>query len=106
MEKLPKIFKIITLLSKGVTIMVATLSVISMVITGFYPGIIMLLFVTLLPTFSHFYAKKISSKSTVFQRNYYIAFTILNSLSILLVIYMSFVIVIDRVIPGIKFIIN
>ena len=76
---------------------VAVLSIIGIAITGLYPGIFVLMFVALIPIASKFYAKKISSKSNDFQRNYYITLTIINLLSILLVSFMTFVIVHDRV---------
>jgi hypothetical protein len=83
------------------TLTAAVMSVIGTTITGFYPGIIVLLLVTLIPISSNFQAKKINSKSDVSQRNYYIALTIINLLSILVVIWMSFVILVDRVFPKI-----
>ncbi len=79
------------------TLTVAAASVIGVVITGFYPGIIVFLLLTLIPIVSTFYAKKNISKSNVFQRNYYITLTIINLLTILVVLWMTFVILIDRV---------
>lgn len=101
MEGFMKIFRVVTLISMILTLTVTSLSVIGVAITGFYPGIIVFLLVTLIPIASNFYAKKIISKSNVFQRNYYITFTIINLLSILVVLWMTFVIVIDRVFPNI-----
>jgi hypothetical protein len=92
-----KIFKIVTLISKILTLMVAAASVIGTAITGFYPGITVILLLTLIPIASGFYAKIIIGKSNVFQRNYYITFTILNLLTILVVLWMTFVILVDRV---------
>jgi hypothetical protein len=51
---------------------VAAASVIGIALTGFYPGIIVLLLLTLVPITSTFYTKKILSKSNVFQGNYYL----------------------------------
>ena len=79
------------------TISVATTSVIGVAITGFYPGIMVLLLLTLIPIGSNFYAKKITSKSNVFQRNYYTTLTIINLLTMLVVLWMTFVILVDRV---------
>ena len=79
------------------TLTVAAASVIGVVITGFYPGIIVLLLLTLIPMASNFYAKIIIGKSIVFQRNYYISLTVVNLLTILVVIWMTFVILVDRV---------
>jgi uncharacterized membrane protein len=76
---------------------VAVLSIIGVAITGFYPGIIVLLLVALIPIASRFYGKKIITKSNDFQRNYYTTLTIINLLLILVVLWMTFVIVHDRV---------
>lgn len=46
----------------------AAMSVIGVAITGFYPGIIVLFLVALIPIASKFYAKKIISKSNDFFR--------------------------------------
>ena len=92
-----KIFRVVTLISMILTLTVAAASVIGVVITGFYPGIIVLLLLTLIPIVSNFYAKKNISKSNVFQRNYYITLTIINLLTILVVLWMTFVILVDRV---------
>jgi hypothetical protein len=92
-----KTFSVVTSISMVLTLTVAALSIIGVVITGFYPGIIVLLLVTLIPIASKFYAKKIISKSNDFQRNYYTTLTIINLLSILVVLWMTFVILVDRV---------
>jgi hypothetical protein len=80
-----------------VTLIVAVLSIIGIVITGFYPGIIVLVLVALIPIASRFYAKKIIDRSNSFRKNYYTTLTILNLLSLLVVLWMTFVIVHDRV---------
>jgi hypothetical protein len=72
------------------TITVAAASVIGIAITGFYPGIIVLLLLTLIPIASRFYAK---NKSNV----YFITLTIINLLTMLVVVWMMFVILVDRV---------
>lgn len=92
-----KIFRIVIMLSMILTLTVAAVSVIGIAITGFYPGIIVLLLLTLIPITSKFYAKKIISNSDNFQRNYYITLTIINLLTMLVVLWMTFVIVHDRV---------
>ncbi|MEO6406953.1 MAG: hypothetical protein ABIY51_03390 [Ferruginibacter sp.] len=92
-----KTFSLVTSISMVLTLTVAVLSIICVVITGFYPGIIVLLLVALIPIASKFYAKKIISKSNDFQRNYYTKLTIINLLSILIVLWMTFVILHDRV---------
>jgi len=80
---------------------VAALSIIGVVITGLYPGMIVLCLVALIPIASKFYVKKISSKPNDFQRNYYITLTIINLLAILVVLWMTFVILVDRVLSKI-----
>ena len=77
--------------------MAVVLGFVAVAITGLYPGIIVLLFLALVPVGSKFYAKKIINKSNDFQRNYYTTLTIINLLSILVVLWMTFVIVHDRV---------
>ena len=71
-----KIFSVVTSISMVLALTVAVLSIIGVAITGFYPGIIVLLLVALIPITSKFYAKKIISKSNDFQRNYYTTLTI------------------------------
>ncbi len=97
MEGLMKTFRIVTLIAMILTLTVAAASVIGVAITGFYPGIIVLLLLALIPIASNFYAKKIMSKSNVFQKNYYITLTIINLLTMLIVLWMTFVILVDRV---------
>jgi ABC-type microcin C transport system permease subunit YejE len=92
-----KTFRTVTLISMILTLTVATACVIGVAITGFYPGIVVLLLLTLIPIASNFYAKKIISKSNVFQKNYYKTLTMLNLLTILVVFWMTFVILVDRV---------
>jgi len=92
-----KTFSVVTSMSMVLTLTVAVLSIIGVAVTGFYPGIIVLLLVALIPIASKFYAKKITIKSNDFQRNYFTILTIINLLSILVVLWMTFVIVHDRV---------
>jgi hypothetical protein len=92
-----KTFSVVTSISMVLTLMVAVLSILGIVITGLYPGIIVLLLVALIPIASKVYAKKIISKPDDFRRNYYTTLTIINLLSILVVLWMTFVIVHDRV---------
>jgi Na+-driven multidrug efflux pump len=90
-------FSVVTSISMVLALTVAVLSIIGVAITGFYPGIIVLLLVALIPIASRFYGKKIITKSNDFQRNYYTTLTIINLLLILVVLWMTFVIVHDRV---------
>ena len=92
-----KTFRVVTSISMVLALAIALLSIIGIAITGLYPGIIVLLLVALIPIASKFYAKKIIGKSNDFQRNYYTTLTIINLLSILVVLWMTFVIVHDRV---------
>lgn len=97
MEGSIKTFKVVTLIATILTIAVAVASVLGAAITGFYPGMIVLLLLTLIPIASNFYAKKMISKSNSFQGNYYTTLTIINLLTILVVLWMTFVILVDRV---------
>ncbi|MGQ7945909.1 hypothetical protein [Flavobacterium sp. WC2509] len=90
-------FSVVTTVSTVFTHTVAMLSIVGIAITGFYPGIIVLLLVALIPIASKFFSKKIIDKSSNFKRNFYTTFIIVNMLSILVVLWMSFVIVHDRV---------
>jgi len=92
-----KTFSVVTSISLVLALTVAALSIVGVTITGFYPGIFVLLLVALIPIASKFYAKKIIGKSNDFQRNYYTTLTIINLLTILIVLWMTFVIVHDRV---------
>jgi len=96
-----KIFRVVTIISMILTFTVAAFSIIGIAITGFYPGIIVLLILSVIPIASNFFAKNIISRSNSFQRNYYITFTIINLLTILVVIWMTFVILVDRVFSNI-----
>ena len=92
-----KTFSVVASISMVLALTVAVLSIIGVAITGLYPGIIVLLLVALIPIASKFYANKIVSRSNNFQRNYYTTLTIINLLSILVVLWMTFVIVHDHV---------
>jgi hypothetical protein len=90
-------FNIVTSISLVLTLAVSALSIVGIAVTGFYPGIIVLSLVTLIPIASKFYARQNINKSNGSQRNYYTILTIINLLSILVVLWMTFVIVHDRV---------
>jgi hypothetical protein len=92
-----KTFSVVTSISMALTLTVTALSIIGVAITGLYPGIIVLFLVALIPIASKFYATKINSKPNNFRRNYYTPLTIINLLSILVVLWMTFVILVDRV---------
>jgi len=92
-----KTFSVVTSIGMALTLTAAILSIIGIAITGFYPGIIVLCLVALIPIATKFYAKKMIGKSNAFQSYYYTTLTIINLLSILIVLWMTFVIVHDRV---------
>jgi hypothetical protein len=92
-----KTFRIVTAVSIVFTLMIAAFSIIGVTITGLYPGIIVLVLVALIPIASKLYAKKITGRSDDFQKKYFTRFTIINLLSILVVLWMTFVILVDRV---------
>ncbi len=92
-----KTFSVVTTISMVLILTVAAFSIIGVAVTGFYPGIIVLCLVALIPIASKLYAKKIIGRSNGFQRNYYTTLTIINLLSILVVLWMTFVILVDRV---------
>jgi uncharacterized membrane protein len=92
-----KTCSVVTSISMGLTLTVAVLSIIGIAITGFYPGITVLLLLAFIPIASKLYAKKRITKPKDFQENYYTALTIMNVLTILVVLWMTFVIVHDRV---------
>ena len=88
-------FTVVTSISMLLALTVAVFSIIGIAITGLYPGILVFLLVALIPIASKFYAKKFISKSNDFQRNYYTTLTIINLLSIVVVLWMTFVILHD-----------
>lgn len=92
-----KTFSFVTSVSVVLAVTVSILSIIGISITGFYPGIIVLFIVALITVTSKIYGKRIINQSPDFQRNYYTILTIINVLLILVVLWMTFVIVHDRV---------
>ena len=92
-----KTFNVVTLIAMALTITVAVLSIVGTAITGFYPGIVVLFIVALIPICSRAYIKNQISQSSDFERPKYTPFTIINLLSILVVMWMTFVILVDRV---------
>lgn len=96
----PHVFKIIVALSMGITATAAILGLIALVITGFYPAIIPLSLIPFIPIGSERYAKRTVGESSDFQRTYYTTFAMLNLLAILVVLWLSFVITIERIIPN------
>jgi uncharacterized membrane protein len=62
-----KTFSVVSSISMVLALTVAVLSIIGVAITGFYPGIIVLLLVALIPIVSRFYAKKLLPSPTIFR---------------------------------------
>lgn len=92
-----KTFSVVTTLSMIVAFTAAALSMVGSTITGFYPGMIVLLFLALIPFALRLYAKQISGRSHTYRKNYYTTCTIINLLLVVVVLWMAFVIVHDRV---------
>jgi hypothetical protein len=120
-----KSFNVVTSISMAISLTAAILSIIGIAVTGLYPGIFVLWLVALIPIASKFYSKKIISKSVDFTavvglgeqinrdqpqiHGYWSRslrslrpkaagiLTIINLLIILVVLWMTFVIVHDRV---------
>jgi hypothetical protein len=92
-----KTFRAVTAAAMVLALTAAVLSIIGIAVTGLYPGIIVLSLLALIPIASRFYAKKITGRSDNFQVSYYATLTVINLLLILVVLWMTFVIVHDRV---------
>lgn len=92
-----KLFTRVTTLSIAVTFVALLLGLIGAAMSSFYPGLAILIVMALITISSRFYATRISARSNDFQRNYYTIFTIMNVLLILIALWMTFVIVHDRV---------
>jgi len=97
MNRLMNTAGVVTLISRVLTIIVASASVLGIWITGFYPGIIVLLLLPLIPIYSILYTKKILGKPVTLKRKYFIRILIINLLTIFVVLWMTFVILVDRV---------
>ena len=92
-----KTFNVITSISMAFTLAAAILSIIGIAFAGFYPAVIVLLLIALIPIASKFYAKKMISKPNVSLKNYYTTLSIINLLLILVVLWITFVIVHDHI---------
>jgi hypothetical protein len=88
----------VTIITSLIVCLVAlAVGFVAVVITGFYPGVIVLFTLTLIPVASGYFAKKINSRSGAFREKYYKTITIINLLTVLVVLWMTFVILVDRV---------
>ncbi|HEY3385964.1 MAG TPA: hypothetical protein VGK46_05605 [Saprospiraceae bacterium] len=92
-----KTFRAITSISMVFTITAVVIGLIAVVTTGLYPGIAVLLLIALIPITSKVYANKRVSKSNNVQGHYFTPLALFNLLAILVVVWMSFVILIERV---------
>jgi len=92
-----KTSRAIIFLAMGLTLTAAMLSIIGMSITGFYPGIMVLCALTLIPIVSWSRAKRTAGDPSARQGRYTLVIGLVNLLVILVVLWMSFVIVHDRV---------
>jgi hypothetical protein len=86
-----KTFTIVTTISMWLSLTVAILGVIGILLTGIYPGIFVLMALAIIPIVSRLYGGKLISRS------YRSIFTVINLLVILVVLWMTFVIVHDRI---------
>jgi predicted permease len=92
-----KTFSVVSSISMVLTLTVALLSIVGIAITGLYPGIIVLWLLALVPIASRLYVTKRIRNSNDNHAKYYTTFTIINLLTILVVLWMTFVILHDRV---------
>lgn len=90
-------FSVVTSLSLAFTITAAVLSIAGMAITGFYPAIVVFAALVLIPVASRYYAKKMSKGPGMRRSKLNTLLIVMNLLLILVVLWMTFVIVHDRV---------
>jgi hypothetical protein len=86
-----KTFAIINSVSIAITLTVAGISIAAIGFTGFYPAIIVLCCIALVPVASMIFSRRMSSESNR------TLIAVLNVICILVVLWMTFVIVHDRV---------
>lgn len=92
-----KAFRIVTSLAVFIASLAALLSLAGIFFTGFYPAIPVFLIIATIPLASRMYAKKIGHKSASYRNRFFSLLTLLNSIVVLVVLWMAFVIVHDRV---------
>lgn len=95
-----KTFSTVSSVALVLTLAVATFSVAGIVVTGLYPGMIVLWLLALIPVGSRLYAGKKNRESGGLRGNQYTLLAAANLLSVFIVLWMTFVIMIDRVIPN------
>jgi len=91
-----KAFGLVTAIAMVVTLAALALGLFGVFLTGLYPAFWILLFIAIIPVVSKLYAKKHTGKS----KNVFTTIMIINLVLIPVVLWMSFVILIDRVIPN------
>jgi len=79
------------------TMAAVVIGIIALALTGLYPGFAFLLLIALIPIASKGFAKRMTGKTNNVQGRYFTPLAILNVLAILVVIWMSFVILVERV---------
>ena len=97
MERIQNRSRVIILITLIITLAVATASLFALAITGFYPGIVVLWLLSIIRIASTVYANKIVEKSQAFQRNFCRIVGFVNLFTLLVVLWMTFVILVDRV---------
>ena len=88
-------FRTVTSVAMLCTMLSAILSLIGIAVTGFYPGILALVLINVIPIGSKLYAR--SKQRRAEGSNHHAGLLFLNLLAIVVVLWMGFVIVHDRV---------
>lgn len=92
-----KTFSVVTLIAMLLTLTAALLSLIGITITGLYPGIAVLVLIAMIPLGSRYYAKRTAARGDGTHTHNFTPLMILNIVIILVVLWMTYVIVHDRV---------
>ncbi|MBX7125097.1 MAG: hypothetical protein K1X47_05355 [Cyclobacteriaceae bacterium] len=90
-------FEAVNIAALAVTLSAATFSLMGIAVTGVYPGILVLWCLTFIPIISRIYKRRQSSHSATNEVPRFRLLTVVNALCILVVLWMGFVIVHDRV---------
>lgn len=96
-----KAFNVITSIARVFSLLALALGIVAAVMTGLYPGFLVLIGLAIMPLASRSYVKQKIEMNAEGNKEPHWLLAGLNFLVILAVIWMSFVILIDRVIPGI-----
>lgn len=95
-----KAFNVVTYIAKVFSLLALALGIVAAVMTGLYPGFLVLIGLAIMPLASRSYVKQKSEMNAEGNNQPHWLLTGLNFLVVLAVIWMSFVILIDRVIPS------